>query len=330
MKKKTLGIIVLCYVLFTGCQSTVFSGDYVSSSNYQTRKQYQVSETAYLGANLFFQGEISVTGGILRSSAQSIYYADSIQELAILIYYMYQEGITSFEFISKESYDADELYAHTLSIMPENTYLWLSELENPIYADYNYYYVVMNRLDESDESLVYQEIEKIIGDISDELTDREKVKKVHDYIILSAAYDEGAFNDMSDLDRAWNASSAYSILVEKTGMCTGYSKAFYLLMRELNIPSIVVAGDASGSHAWNLVYLDNEWYQIDLTWNDPIPDRKGVVRYTYFLKPIKSGNLAGHLYNTKYDGSLTLESYLEFIDVLFPSLNHLDEDTKSN
>ncbi|CAM5190051.1 hypothetical protein LSPH26S_02229 [Lysinibacillus sphaericus] len=36
-------------------------------------------------------------------------------------------------------------------------------------------------------------------------------------------------------------------------------------------------------HAWVLVKLDNEWYHIDVTWDDPLPDRKGEVRYNYFL-----------------------------------------------
>ena len=38
----------------------------------------------------------------------------------------------------------------------------------------------------------------------------------------------------------------------------------------------------SENHIWNAVYLNNKWYHLDLTWDDPISDIN-VNRDTYFL-----------------------------------------------
>ncbi|WP_167693430.1 DUF5050 domain-containing protein [Sporosarcina ureae] len=37
------------------------------------------------------------------------------------------------------------------------------------------------------------------------------------------------------------------------------------------------------NHGWNKVKIDNVWYNLDSTWDDPVPDRKGKVGYGYFL-----------------------------------------------
>ena len=37
------------------------------------------------------------------------------------------------------------------------------------------------------------------------------------------------------------------------------------------------------NHAWNLVQLDGQWYHVDVTWDDPAPDRYGQVLHDYFL-----------------------------------------------
>ena len=41
--------------------------------------------------------------------------------------------------------------------------------------------------------------------------------------------------------------------------------------------------DGAEGHAWNLVKLDDEWFSLDVTWDDPVPDVEGRVKYGYFL-----------------------------------------------
>ena len=86
-------------------------------------------------------------------------------------------------------------------------------------------------------------------------------------------------------------------------------------MDKMGIECNVVTGTATNAagtvnHAWNQVKLDGEWYFVDVSWDDPVPDWYGNVKYTYFLKSAK--DFADHTWNvsnyekcssTKYDNS---------------------------
>ena len=55
------------------------------------------------------------------------------------------------------------------------------------------------------------------------------------------------------------------------------------MFEALDIEAKYVVGNAGGPHAWNLVKVDEQWYHLDITWNDPVPDQGERVHYQYFL-----------------------------------------------
>ncbi len=112
-------------------------------------------------------------------------------------------------------------------------------------------------------------------------SDIEKVKAVHDYLVLNTVYD---YENYQNNTVPFVSYEAYGVLVLKTGVCDGYRKAFQLFMDILGIPCEGVVGTGNGgAHAWNIVTLDGERYHIDVTWDDPVPDTSGSVHYNYFL-----------------------------------------------
>ena len=114
--------------------------------------------------------------------------------------------------------------------------------------------------------------------------DYTTVKNIHDHLVLNSAYpnlrEVGDSNEIHSLDNALNKGSI---------VCDGYAKAFYFLCRVNGIDCIFVTGTATNSsgytepHAWNMVKLNDKWYTLDVTWDDPYPDEKGRVLYNYFL-----------------------------------------------
>lgn len=114
--------------------------------------------------------------------------------------------------------------------------------------------------------------------IKTSMSELEKEKAVHDYLVLTATYDIDNYNNNTIPNIS---TTAYGIIVNKTGVCEGYAKAMKLLLNKVGIESIFLSGDPYMNHAWNLVKIDGSWYHTDVTWDDPVPD-KGTVRYKYF------------------------------------------------
>lgn len=125
--------------------------------------------------------------------------------------------------------------------------------------------------------------------ITNDMTDYEKVKAIHDYIVLTTEYDKENLekDTIPDLD-----FTAKGVLVKHKGVCRGYAEAFKLLLDELDINNEIITGTADKiSHAWNVVEIDNEWYHVDCTYDDPIDNSSGYItesnntnlRYDYFL-----------------------------------------------
>lgn len=97
----------------------------------------------------------------------------------------------------------------------------------------------------------------------------EKEEYVHDELVRKADYARtSAMNQ-----------SAYSALVNGDTVCAGYSRAFQYLMQQLEIPCYYCTGYSGENHAWNIVRIDDEYYNVDVTWDDTEPST-----YDYFNK----------------------------------------------
>lgn len=124
----------------------------------------------------------------------------------------------------------------------------------------------------SQEEYIDSEVERILSEITyPEMNDHQKLKAVHDYIVASVAYDQTHEN-----------RCAYSALYYGTTVCSGYTLLGCRMLEELDIECKYVTGFAGEPHAWNLVNLDGNWFHLDMTWNDPVPDVPGRVLYDYY------------------------------------------------
>ncbi|MCR4688356.1 MAG: hypothetical protein K5745_02285 [Saccharofermentans sp.] len=84
--------------------------------------------------------------------------------------------------------------------------------------------------------------------------------------------------------------SAYSALVEGESVCAGYSKAFQYLLQRCGIPcyyayGIGYSGSSGGNHAWNIVSVNSNYYNVDATWDDTLSESRGYQVYRYLNLP---------------------------------------------
>lgn len=111
--------------------------------------------------------------------------------------------------------------------------------------------------------------EGILSGARNQDSDYGKEVYVHDALLDGITY-----NLQAPLNQ-----TAYSALVNGQTVCAGYARAFQYLMRELGIPAYYCTGYAGQNHAWNIIRLDGEYYNVDATWNDTDPNT-----YDYFNK----------------------------------------------
>ena len=113
--------------------------------------------------------------------------------------------------------------------------------------------------------------------IIDTMTNEEKVKIIHDYIIDNTTYDTLKTENIHD--DTYKSNTAYGVLIQGYGICSGYSDAISIFLNKLNIKNYKISND---THIWNLVYLNGVWSHLDATWDDPI-SKFNENRDTYFL-----------------------------------------------
>lgn len=128
-------------------------------------------------------------------------------------------------------------------------------------------------------SSVEEATEKALSVIQPEMSCLERALALHDYIALNTEY------DYENLQNGTIPDSDYTIegvLVNGTGVCQGYALTYQYLLDKIGIESRYV-GSQEMNHGWNLINIENEWYHVDVTWDDPVWDQLGRVRHLYFL-----------------------------------------------
>lgn len=135
------------------------------------------------------------------------------------------------------------------------------------------------------EKLLQEKTNQIVAQvIKPNMKDYEKELALHDYLVTHSTYDKRLFTgNMPD-----ESYTDYGVLIKGTGVCEGYAKAMKRLLDAVGIETIVAIGEAKDGeewigHAWNIIKIEEQYYQLDPTWDDPITsDGKDVLRHSYF------------------------------------------------
>ncbi len=160
------------------------------------------------------------------------------------------------------------------------------------------------------------------------MTDYEKEKQIHDYLVSTIEYDHSIEDQTaSRVDEAFNVLGA---LIKKKAVCHGISCAFKLLCDYCDLKSMVVVGDSIPSlgycgHAWNMVKLNEETYHVDVTWD--IKEKGDIsCNYDYFNMDGKLMGLDHTWDRSLYPVCNSIEhNYYYKNDLFVKSLNELTD-----
>ena len=209
-------------------------------------------------------------------------------DLLDIYYSALDQGWEEFTFYCPKEYESciDDVGAIS------NDDILLSIINNYVHP-FNSYSEIKTVYDDTGEVTIkinhiynYEDIEKINYKIDDlfnintnsYMSDRDKILKLHDYIINNTIY---------DVERADNKDSAYDsarmngLLFEGYGICSAYADIMATILFRLGIDNIKVT---SKNHVWNAININDSWLHLDATWDDPVTSSgTQTLSHDYFL-----------------------------------------------
>lgn len=212
----------------------------------------------------------------------------SYQDILNIYYTVLNAGKDSFSFYCDSEYDACLSDIEDLA----NNQDLLSDINNYVHPYNSFLHIetvydtlgkvtinVQKNYSDEDVNVINSKVDELANNLIIEGdTNYNNIKRIHDYIINNTKYDS-ARSDYGD--ETYKSNTAYGALFQGYAVCGGYTDLMQLFLERLNIKSYRVS---SAEHVWNAVLLDNQWLNLDLTWDDPVSDDgKDYLDYDYFL-----------------------------------------------
>lgn len=216
------------------------------------------------------------------------FFPSNKQDILNIYYTIINSGMDNFTFYCKDEYETCledvKNIAHNKTVLSSiNDYVHPFNSFSHIETSYDKLGKIMVKIshnydDEMKVLLNYKVNEVIKDNITSSMDDTVKIKKIHDYIINNSKYDRNR-SDKNIFD--YKSNTAYGVLLEGYGICSGYTDSMMLFLEKMDIKSFKVSSD---NHVWNKVLLNNKWYNLDLTWDDPVNnDGSDLLLHDFFL-----------------------------------------------
>lgn len=190
--------------------------------------------------------------------------------------------------------------------------------------------------EEMTEKINYQ-ISRIVASAGSKKSVYDKEKYFHDYICENTIYDMSTYEGIGD--------TVYSLLFDGRAICEGYARTMKMLLDAIGVYNYLVTGNTKNDdgaiegHMWNVVEVaDNEFYHIDVTWDDDDNGDIGEKYYLYFnvtdediskdhfdVMPSKN-NCTSRRYNYYSVNGVFFSSFDNFKGMAIPCANSITDD----
>ena len=221
----------------------------------------------------------AVTSPNVSSDPNFLRYQSFFEENSEVVSVLY-EGIYTFQ--SKIDIRSYQLSANDITILMNLMFYSFPELF--YISSYSYWYMgdtviavlpsyTVSNAEEKREQFYEVARTRYLPLIDDSMDDFTKAVILHDELALNTYYPDLSLK---------NEANNYTYLVEGWGVCQQYTECYAYLLALCGIKSEVIQSDPMG-HAWLKVELDGSYYNVDVSWDDPVPDKTGKVKHRYFL-----------------------------------------------
>ena len=285
--KRLLTIIICLFLLSASIYKLPLITDKISSYIYSTQKVVLIEKNPYAkDANYQF---ISITDDFVPYNFQdliNIFYTALDYGYERFTFYCpveYRDCLDDVEKIS-DSNNGDILTTLGNYVSPFNNFKTLrvqydTAGEVTIITDHIY--------SNEDMRIINAKLDDLwVNLVTDDMEKEDIIYAFHDYFINTTKYDQKYEEEIKTGTTTHDSSKANGVLFEGYAICSGYTDAMALVLDRLGLPNFKVA---SSTHVWNVVYINDAWLHIDLTWDDPVSDTqdpensKDVLLHKFYL-----------------------------------------------
>jgi len=194
-----------------------------------------------------------------------VYVVYGEMELALLLAIQIDNRALDFYYVEDRDLDYDQVWLYLNALVVNDYEIESGVAEVPEKDPTASYYTYTFTYDFSRTSKVENTIDEWTYDLkSGAYTDRDKAEFSLMTMLEAVEYDDAALEDESRTD---NAFTAMGVFQDGQAVCNGYSQAYMGLLKDLDVPAIMVGSDVD-DHAWNMVYVEGTWSYVDATWED--------------------------------------------------------------
>ncbi len=281
MKKIIVPFICLIFILITLLNIDIFTDKIIFFLNKSNTTKVEIKNQYYKESDYIF----------VKNTNNFTPYG--ILDILNIMYTIINSGTNNFTFYCPKEYadcvnDIKDLTKDKSLLTHLNNFVHpfnsFSSIEASI-ADSGEIIIKVNYLYTSEDIvLIENKVKELISSLitSDLTDDYEKIKVIHDYIINNTKY---------DVDNNDNLKSylAYGPLFNNVATCNGYTDLMAIFLTLMGYDNYKVATTENGNnnyegHIWNAVKINDEWFHLDLTWDDPVSsDGKDYLYHKYFL-----------------------------------------------
>lgn len=301
LKGKIITILSVLFIFLVALFSSYYKDELYKFYKDLIFKQEQIT----INANQYYKDD-----KYLYIQNTTDFYAKDNNHLKNIFYTIINSGVDAFTFYCDYEYnnclhDVEALANNQIILSSINNYVHpynSFEKINVTYTSNGKITITFDKTYTKEEiDALNKRVDEIINEvITEDMNDYTKIRTIHDYIINNSNYaPDELINDDDNIYK-----KATGNLLNEYGICSGYADSMALFLEKFNIDNYKIASE---THVWNLVKVNDEWFHLDLTWDDPIyANGEEHLELLFFLinqKRLDELNTGQHI----YDNNLYLE-----------------------
>ena len=267
---------------------------------------------AVLNSTSDYTDVVKYSNGSVAKRIASVEYTGISKDRASLIY-------TMFKFSNPQYYFLSNSHGYGTRTSGSNTknYLYLQFM---VANGYDFSIYLNNR--KTAQDALNALTESWMADIDLIASDYEKELEISKRVIEYLTYDNDSVDGSHEELQKFNQSIISGVL-RKTTVCAGYTHLTSYFLNAAGIESFYIN---SNGHAWNLVKLYGNWYELDNTWAD---QDKGTNPHIWEIWRNKShktfldydsqrGKTGSHTYKSMWSGVALPATYYDTVQLPAP------------